>query len=194
MLLTTSSVLLRDLLDPANRRVWDEFDRRYRPVLFAFARRGGLAEADAEDLAQETLARFVAEYRAGRYDPARGRLRSWIFGIARARLADVARKRGRRREERGLSALADLQDPAEIGGVFEAEWRAALVREAFRLLGTETRIHPANLRILEMLLLEGKDAPTVARELGIPASQVHLAKHRSLRRLRALIEELERDW
>src|SRR5882672_6361039 len=101
MLVKTTTLLLAGLTDPANREIWREFDDRYRPVLQAFARRLGLADEDADEIAQDVLARFVERYRAGEYDRERGRLRSWIFGIARTRVADWRRSRARRREERG---------------------------------------------------------------------------------------------
>ncbi|MEW6071108.1 MAG: sigma-70 family RNA polymerase sigma factor [Planctomycetota bacterium] len=194
-MLTTSSVLLQELLDPSREGGWREFDARYRPVLLAFARRCGLAEADADDVAQETLVRLVADLRAGRYDPARGRLRAWIFGICRTRVADLLRTRGRRREERGESALQEQgQENEDLDGVFEAEWRAAMLREALRALREETRTEPKNVRVLELLLLEGRDVAATAAALGLTPAAVYLAKHRILRRLRVLMEQFEKDW
>jgi len=72
--------------DPEKDAIWREFPGRYQPVLVAFARRFGLTHDQAEDAPQGALLRFVEEYRAGRYERSRGRLRSWIFTIARARI------------------------------------------------------------------------------------------------------------
>ena len=77
----TTTVLLEGLHDASNDAVWGEFDRRYRPVVFGFARRLGLDDADAADVAQETLTRFLEEYRRGVYDRERGRLRSWLVTL-----------------------------------------------------------------------------------------------------------------
>jgi len=71
---TTTTALLDGLHDPANEEVWREFDTRYRPIILGFAVKLGLSDEDAADVAQDTLARFVQEYRAGRYDRTRGRL------------------------------------------------------------------------------------------------------------------------
>ena len=75
-----------------------------------------------------------------------------------------------------------------------AEWRAALLRHAFVELRSSTRSDEKTLRALELLALGGKSAPEVASELGMPVAAVHLAKHRGLKRLRAILETLERDW
>ena len=83
MQVTTTTVLLDGLYDPANSVVWRQFDQRYRPIIIGFARRLGLTDDDAADIAQETLVRFVKEYRAGKYDRTRGRLRTWIIAMVR---------------------------------------------------------------------------------------------------------------
>ena len=90
MLTRTTTALLEALLDPADDEVWQDFDRRYRPILIAFAQRLGLPD---EDAAQDTLTRFVRSYREGKYDRDRGRLRSWIIGIARHCIYDIHQHR-----------------------------------------------------------------------------------------------------
>jgi hypothetical protein len=70
----TTTALLEGLHDPADAVAWEQFDRRYRPIVVGFASRLGLADADAADVAQEVMLQFVKEYRAGKYDRQRGRL------------------------------------------------------------------------------------------------------------------------
>lgn len=192
-MLTTNTELLRDLADPSNRAVWEEFDARYRPVLEGFARRLGLSDGDAEEVAQASLARFVEEFRAGRYERGRGRLRGWLFSIARARALDLRREQARRREVRGESALGALPDDETMSALFDEQWRAALLRQAFEALRERTRTDPKTVRVLELMLHEQKKAPEVAAALSMPVEQVHLAKHRALKRLRELVAELEQE-
>src|SRR3990172_5129738 len=78
----TTSTILESLADHSNRAAWERFVGRFRGPLVGFARHMGLSETDAEDAAQETLAVFADEYRNGRYDPTKGRLSRWLFGIA----------------------------------------------------------------------------------------------------------------
>ncbi len=62
----TTTAMLDALHDAGNADVWEQFDRRYRPILIGFARNLGLTDQDSADIAQETLARFLSEYRNGR--------------------------------------------------------------------------------------------------------------------------------
>ena len=92
----TTTAMLQALHDPHDVATWQEFDTRYRPVLIGFARNFGLDDADAADVAQDTLTRFLEQYRDGRYERERGRLGAWLVGIARYRILDLRRKHGRR--------------------------------------------------------------------------------------------------
>lgn len=194
MLLKTSTLLLEGLADPRNRAIWDEFDGRYRPVLTAFARRMGLSENDADEVAQEVLARFVERFRAGEYERDRGRLRSWIFGIARTRVADSKRARARRRVARGTSALFAVQDEAEPETAFNDEWRRAMLRHAFAELRATKRHEPKSLRALELLVLEQRPAKDVAQELGMTANSLYVVRHRGLQSLRTILARVEREF
>ena len=123
----------------------------------------------------------------------RGRLRSWIFGIARARALDAKRVRARRRVDRGQSALEAMPDEAALDTAFDAEWRAGLVRAAFAELRRSTRLDRKTVRALELLAIEERSAADVAAELDMPVAAVHLAKHRGLKRLRSILASLEAD-
>ena len=193
MLPKTNTVLLAGLLEAGNDEVWRDFDGRYRPVLRAFAGRLGLASADAEEVAQETLARFVELYRAGKYDHERGRLRSWIFGIAQRRVADVRRVRERRREKRGESALEPLTSEPELEHLFEEEWQRALLAAAFAELRAG-RTDPQSIRALELLASGNRSADEVATELSMTPNAVYAAKHRAVVKLREILTRLDRDW
>jgi RNA polymerase sigma-70 factor (ECF subfamily) len=193
MLPKTNTVLLAGLLEAGNDEVWRDFDGRYRPVLRAFAGRLGLAPNDAEEIAQETLAQFVELYRAGKYDRERGRLRSWIFGIAQRRVADVRRARERRREKRGESALEPLTSEPELEHLFEEEWQRALLAAAFAELRAG-RTDPQSIRALELLASGNRSADEVATELSMTANAVYAAKHRAVVKLREILTRLDRDW
>jgi DNA-directed RNA polymerase specialized sigma24 family protein len=77
----TSTTLLEALHDPSDEAAWRRFRTRYEPLLRSYARRVGLFDADAQDVAADTLATFLTAYRAGRYDRTRARLKSWLGGI-----------------------------------------------------------------------------------------------------------------
>ncbi len=186
----TTTALLEGLGDPVNAAVWGEFDGRYRPIILGFARRLGLSEDDSADVAQEVLTQFVQDFRAGKYDRTRGRLRSWIIGIARHRIADSRRRRFRRHEVRGDSALANLQDEEQLSRIWDEEARQAVLCRALELLSANTRSNPKSLEAFKLLVIAGRTPQEVAEELGMSAGAVHLAKHRCLARLRSIVADL----
>jgi RNA polymerase sigma-70 factor (ECF subfamily) len=194
MLAKTNSVLLAGLADPGNAAVWTEFDARYRPVIVAFAARLGLQPADGDELAQSALVRFAEEYRAGRYDRERGRLRSWIFGIARHCAAELRRERARLGGMRGESALGELVGDSEAERCFDEEWRRALLRHAFAELRAGTKTDESTVRVVEMLALEQRPVAEVAAALHMTSGAVYTAKHRALASLREILDQLETDW
>ena len=186
----TTTALLEDLRDSSNEAVWQEFDTRYRPILIEFARRLGLGNEDAADAAQEALVRFVTSYRAGKYERGRGRLSSWIIGIARNCIIDQLRARSSRREVHGLSAIIDLPDQDRLTEIWEAECEREIFRRAIRSLHEHTRVDPHTIRAFELLAFQQRLPAEVAAELDMSMNDVYLAKHRCLKRLQPIVAEL----
>ena len=59
----TRDSLLVQVRSPANREAWDQFALIYRPVIYRLARRKGLQDADAQDLAQRVLMAVAVGHR-----------------------------------------------------------------------------------------------------------------------------------
>ena len=193
MLTKTTTALLEGLLDSADDETWRAFDGRYRRILIAFALRLGLSREDAADAAQETLTRFVKSFRAGKYDRQRGRLHSWIIGIARHCISDQ-RKGKANRPERGMSAVDELPDDATLTVIWDAECRQEILRQGLAELRRETKTETGTIRAFEMLALNGLLPAAVADELSITLNDVYLAKHRCLKRLRAIMSRLREAY
>ena len=187
-------MLLQGLHDEANHDVWTHFDRRYRPIVMAFARRLGLNDADAADVAQETMTRFLEEYRAGKYDRQRGRLRSWIISLARTRVAQVYRRRDRNREVEGVTAAVDLDDEQHLTQIWEDERRSVLLREAMQQLRETTKTDDKTIRAFELLVFNQLAPADVARQLAITPQDVYRAKNRVAQRLQGILSRLEEAY
>ncbi len=188
---TTTSALLEGLFNADDYAVWQEFDRRYRPILFGFARRLGVDEIDAADVAQETLVRFVQAYRAREYDRQRGRLRAWLIAIAKCRVADLQRAQARRREWRGESALANIPDEAALTKIWEAEHRSYLLNLAITELRTSTKVSEKTIEAFERVVLRGEPVKAVAADLGIKPQDIYVAKNRIADKLRDILAKYE---
>ncbi len=187
----TTTALLSDLSDPANHEVWNEFDGRYRPILHAMGRRLGLTDVDAADAAQEALTQFVRAYQAGRYDRSRGRLSSWLIGIARHCILDVCHDQKRQRPGRGMSAVVQLPDEHHMTIIWDEQCTQEILRRAMLRLKTESRMKPDTIRAFELLTFHQQSPAQVAREMSIQEPDVYLAKHRCLKRLRSIVSDLE---
>lgn len=190
----TTTALLDGLHDEANAEVWELFDRRYRPIVIGFAKRLGLSDVDAADVAQETLTRFLTEHRANKYDRERGRLRSWLVGIARSRVAQMRRTRATKREWRGESAFVDLSDEATLTQAWDTERRLAMLREALTSLRDSSKTSEKTIEAFEMLMVQQQPAPAVAEALGMSTHDVYLAKNRIATKLRDILATLDRAY
>lgn len=194
VLTRTTTQLLDSLRDTANAELWRVFDGRYRPVLVAFGLRRGLDHDEAHEAAQATLAQFAADYAAGRYDRSRGRLRSWIIGIAQNRIADLHRSRARRGPVRGESALVDLAGPDSADRDWENALRATILERALAILRQTSRFDERTIRAFELAAVRQVPAEAVASECGMSVDEVYVAKNRVIRRLREIVAQVTREF
>jgi RNA polymerase sigma factor (sigma-70 family) len=186
----TTTSLLEGLHDPTAHEIWGQFDARFRPILRGFSIRMGLGEADAEDVTQETLTRFIKAYRLGKYDRERGRLSSWIIAIAQNCIRDLRTSRADRLERRGESAFLDVSETNQLESIWDEECRRVFLEHAMRELREETKTDPKTIRAFEMLAFENREAADVAAEMTMSLDSVYMAKNRCLNRLREITERL----
>lgn len=186
----TTTLLLQQLTDGAED-AWDAFAERYREPVVHFARRLGIVEAEAEDVAQETLVSFLDAYRRGRYDREKGRIGSFLFALASQQVRTHRRKH---RPARRLDQ-ADTAFWSELPGddALRQSWDVSWARHVFaRCLETARReLEPSTVRAFELTVLEERKAADVAAELGVTTNAVYIAKHRVLTRIKELREGLE---
>lgn len=184
----TGTTLLEGLQEPGNEDVWEAFVRRYRPLLVATLRKAGVAEEDAEDVAQVTLLEFARAYRGGQYRRERGRLRAWLFGILRNQLRGWQRREGGRRPALRQSAaellLEGQQGDDALGHLWEQEWRQGVLRAVLEQVRAE--VAPERWRAFELFVLEERGAAQAAELLGTTPAFVYASKRRVLERVRAL--------
>ncbi len=193
----TTSTIVENLRDLSNQTAWQIFVDRFHRPLVRFVVGLGFSPEDAEDVGQESLAAFAEALRAGRYDRQRGRLRSWLFGIAykqalRQRQKTARRERLIERGEAAERAVDEMPDEKSAVGMWNTLWERFVVAECLQQVRKEFK--PASVRAFELVVREGYDAGEAAREVGTTTRAVYNAKHRILtrmRELRAQLEELE---
>src|SRR5205807_4075476 len=91
---THPSLLLR-IRDAGDRQAWVEFVEVYAPLVYGFARKHGLQDADAADLTQDVLQAVSGGIRRLDYDPRRGTFRGWLFTVVRNKLCNFLAARDR---------------------------------------------------------------------------------------------------
>ena len=191
LLNSTTTMLLDGLLDPSQQSIWREFDDRYRPIILGVAVRAGLSEQDADDIAQQTLSEFSRDFRAGKYDRTRGRLRSWILAIARHRIVDLQRELQRRRERRGESALLNLANPDELESYWQLEHDKRLAEMAWSELRDSTKTSSSTLKVFSLFAVQQVPVEEVAQQCGVEVAEVYRIKHRLTRRLQEIVSRLK---
>src|SRR5205085_10392407 len=114
--LTRASLLVR-LRDPNDADAWTEFVRLYAAVIYGFARKRGLQDADAADLMQEVLRSVAGAVGRLEYDPGRGTFRGWLFTVTRNKVFNFMEGRSRHVQGSGDARVQQrLEQHAEEDG------------------------------------------------------------------------------
>jgi RNA polymerase sigma-70 factor (ECF subfamily) len=195
LLLTRASLLAR-LGDPEDRAAWQQFIDLYGSLIYNFARRRGLQDADAADLTQEV---FMAVSRAaGRwhYDPRQGSFRGWLYGITRHKLAKFLQRRRTQPPGSGDTNINQrLDEEPSHEPEPEAAWEQEFQQQVFRLAAAQVQDHFAQTtwQAFWQTAVEGKSAAVVAQELGLSVGAVYVAKSRVLARLAEQVQQMQAE-
>src|SRR6187399_304189 len=89
----TRASLLVQLRSTSNQAAWQEFAAMYGPIVYGFARKRGLQDADAADLMQDVMRSISVAAKNLQYDPRKGSFRGWLFTVTRNRIFNFLSKR-----------------------------------------------------------------------------------------------------
>ncbi|MCA8926249.1 MAG: sigma-70 family RNA polymerase sigma factor [Planctomycetes bacterium] len=196
----TRSTLVQLAADPDSpgwKAGWERFFRGYWAPLYAYLRRTGSDAQDAQDLLQDFFVRGLEGRVLASYDPARGRLRSFLLTCVTNHRRQAQRKE-RARPDRlpwlnaeGLPPLeASAASPLEA---FDREWNLCLVEQALAAVREQLarKRDEVGAALLERWVLarEREDADAVAASLGLTRGALYT---RATRLRNALSQETER--
>ena len=202
---TTKKTLLRRL-QTFDDISWEEFYGIYWPLVFAIGRKLGMTPDVCKDLMQEIMFELFKGEALLRYDPSRGRFRTF-FGVlvrhkALAMLQDSARFSVR--PETGGSDRDDASDHiacllssgnqdenAPFQKMFDEEYRNCLLSIAMNEL--RNSVEPKTYAIFEMVALQERPVKEVAMHLGISRATIDVYCSRCRKALRRIVSEIRTE-
>lgn len=200
--LNTRRSLLGRLKDWEDDRSWRDFFETYWRLIYSTARKGGLSDAEAQEVVQETVIAVAKQMKDFQYDPTVGSFKGWLKLITRRRIADQYRKRKPREielmdggtSEGGTRAMDRVPDAAGAAAdaAWEADWQQSLLDRAVELV--RTQVSPRQFQIFDLYVLRQWPASQVAAALDISSAQVHLAKHRVQAQIKKEARRLEKSF
>ncbi len=188
---STRVSLLARLRDAGDHAAWSDFVSLYAPVIYRFARRHGLQDADAADLTQDVLRSVAGGIDRFDPDPERGRFRSWLFTLAHRRLYDLQLQQRREAPASGDPEVARLLDE-QPDRAEEQRWRQDLERELFRCAAEKVRPDFATTtwQAFWRTAVDGESGQQAAQALGLSVAAVYLARGRVMVRLKEQIARM----
>lgn len=185
----TSDSTSSSLIGRVRRRdavAWQRFADLYTPLVYGWARRGGLQESDAADIVQEvfrTVATKIDDFGRERDGSS---FRAWLWAIARNQVRLHYRKLGTQPDPKGgmdafrlLEEVAD--DESQDDSAFRSDRRYLLHRTLNLVRGDFAN---QTWQAFWRTVVDGESATDVADELGMTPVAVRQAKFRVLCRLR----------
>jgi RNA polymerase sigma factor (sigma-70 family) len=159
------------------------YDRYIHDIFRYVGSRLGVQAAD--DIAAETF--LVAFGQRDRFDPSRGSLRPWLFGIATNLVA-----RHRRKEARRYTALARTgAEPPPDGHENRVVSAVTAQRLQPQLARALTRLSPGERDVILLVALSELSHAEVSEALGISYGTVCSRLSRARKKLRNMIDQEE---
>ena len=189
---TRASLLLR-LRDQQDSAAWREFVELYAPLVYGYARKQGLQDADAADLCQDVVRAVLGSIGRLDYNPANGSFRNWLFTIVRRKLSNWRAARVNRTPASGDPRVLVLIEQTPAVDAPEEEWEAEWQRRVFAWACTQVRAEVKEItwQAFWRTAIDGQPCNQVAGELGVGVGTVYNARSRVLSRLREQVQAIQ---
>lgn len=171
---------------------WSEFVRLYAPLVHSYGVKNGLQDADAADLAQETLRLVMRAAPEFVYDPAKGTFRGWLFTIARNEIRKFANRQKRTAVGSGDSNVRELLETQPSPRWEEDEWDREYQLNLFRCAAEKVQgeFRENTWQAFWRTIIQHQEIETVARDLGLSVGAVYIARSRITARIRQEISAI----
>lgn len=176
------SELGRDMIavrDSRDRAAFGRLFDHFAPRLKAMMLRGGLRDGTAEDVVQDVM--LAVWHKAGQFDPHRADAAGWIYGIARNRRIDMARRRP-------LAQPDEMPDLESLEP--DADQIIALQQEARHLAEALARLAPEQAEALRAAYFDDVPHSRISEITGLPLGTVKSRIRLGLERLRHELKKI----
>jgi RNA polymerase sigma-70 factor (ECF subfamily) len=201
---TTSESLLFRLQSPAISRVsgvsnsnrldsstdqsaWKRFVEIYTPLIFYWARKTGLGQADSADLVQEVLTLVFRKLPEFQYDKNRS-FRGWLRTLTINKYREARRRKSAGMKLASASMLEELAPVASAESTWDFDYAKSLVAETMRCMKAD--FAPSTWEALTLVFTAGKSVEQAANETGVSNWTIYSAKSRLMKRLRTELSGL----
>jgi len=188
----TRASLLVQIRDGTNHAAWREFVDLYGPVVYGFARKRGLQDADAADLMQDVLRSVSSAIGRLDYDRKQGTFRGWLFTITRNKVFNFLSARRIRPQASGDSAtnriLNSEPDGHDGSDTWELEYQRRLASLAMDRVKGEFQEN--TWKAFWLTSVESVPAADAAKQLRMSPGAIYVAKSRVLARLKDEVEAM----
>ncbi len=191
---TRPSLLLR-IRDSRDGEAWSQFVEIYAPLIYGFARRQGLQDADAADLTQEVLRVVPSAAKRLQYDSQRDSFRGWLFTVARNKLRDFVEKSRRNGRGSGKTSVQGLLSQQAAPEDAMESWNKEYEEQVFAYAAEQVRreVQQSTWQAFWKTAVEGRPGKQVADQLGMSLAAVYLAKSRVIARLKENVQQVTND-
>jgi len=195
-LIQTRATLLDRMKDLDDQTSWQQFFDIYWKLIYGIARKGGLSDAEAQDVVQETMIAVAKHMPGFVYNPALGTFKAWLLTLTRWRIVDQFRKRGRLMPDNAdTSARTDLMEripderSLDWNAIWETEWEKTLLDAAMTRVRKD--LDPQKFQIFDFYVNREWPPEKVAQSFNVSLNQVYLVKNRVTELLREEFRRLE---
>lgn len=190
---TRQSLLLR-VRDPHDDQAWNRFVTLYTPLIYRFAKRSGLQDADAADVTQDVFRTVTQSIKKFDYDSRIGSFRGWLKTVTRSRIYDFQNGKSRQPVGTGETAVHTLieQQTAQADDEFwEQEYQKRVFDVACETIRGE--FTESTWQAFWQMAVEGTDTKQIAAGLGLSTGAIYIAKSRVTARLKREIQNIESE-
>lgn len=201
---------LRDFDDTGS---WKEFFDTYWKLIYCAAVKGGLSDAEAEDVVQETIITISRHIGNFRYQPEVCSFKGWLMRLTHCRIIDHLRRSPPAKysfvplpnepqtelgldEEPGATEgpMADLQSvesAASFEDMWDEEWQKNLLNAAMERV--KRKVAPEHYQIFHLHGVKGMPAHQIAELFSVSLAKVYVVRHRVSRMVKSEVRSLERN-